>query len=195
LIFKQIQFTDNKNINTCLCPPTVLSNGFTMGYKNMCYFWSIDFLNYLKNYEYIIRIDEDCKLINIPINIIEIYKTNNVMFSSGFFQGEDDADVTIGLNKLFNDFIYKNKIIPHTNKINCPYTNFMIININYFNNNENVKNILQLIKDSNCIFSNRLGDLPIWGYILSYLLDKNMYLEDKTITYIHGSHKKKSIKF
>ena len=73
LIFKQIQFTDNKNINTCLCPPTTLSNGFTMGYKNMCYFWSIDFLNYLKNYEYIIRIDEDCKLINIPTNIIETY--------------------------------------------------------------------------------------------------------------------------
>ena len=67
----------------------------------------------------------------------------------------------------------------------------MIINVNYFKNNENVKKILQLIKDSNCIFSNRWGDLPIWGYILSYLVDKTMYFEDKTITYIHGSHKKK----
>lgn len=161
LIFKQIEFIDNNNINNCLCPPTDLSNSFTMGYKNMCYFWSIDFLNYLKNYEYIIRIDEDCELLHIPTNIIETYKNNNIVFSSGFYQGEDDADVTIGLHTLFNDFITNNNIKPYKNNIKCPYTNFMVIHINYFNNNETVQQVLNCIKESNCIFSNRWGDLPI----------------------------------
>jgi len=191
LIFKKIEFIDNKNINNCLCPPTVLSNSFTMGYKNMCNFWSIDFLNYLKNYDYIIRIDEDCNLLHIPTNIIEIYKNNNTVFSSGFYQGEDDSDVTIGLKNLFDSFMDNNNIKPYKNNINCPYTNFMVININYFNNNETVQKVLNLIKNSNCIFSNRWGDLPIWGYILSYLIDQNMYIEDKSIMYIHGSHQKK----
>ena len=64
----------------------------------------------MKNYQYIIRIDEDCKLLHIPTNIIETYNNNNIVFSSGFYQGEDDANVTIGLNNLFNYFINKNNI-------------------------------------------------------------------------------------
>jgi FkbM family methyltransferase len=191
LIFKEIKFIDNKNINNCLCPPTATSNSFSMGYKNMCNFWSIDFLNYLKDYDYIIRIDEDCNLLHIPTNIIETYKNNNTVFSSGFYQGEDDADVTIGLKKLFDVFIDNNHIKPYKHNIACPYTNFMVVNINYFNNNETVQKVLNLIKNSNCIFSNRWGDLPIWGYILSYLVDQNMYIEDKSIMYTHDSHKKK----
>jgi hypothetical protein len=191
LIFKKIEFINNNNKNNCLCPPTNLSNSFTMGYKNMCYFWSIDFLKYLENYEYIIRIDEDCELLRIPTNIIEIYKNNNTVFSSGFYQGEDDADVTVGLKSLFQYFIDNNNIKPYKNKIECPYTNFMVVNINYFNNNKTIQKVLTLIKESNCIFSNRWGDLPIWGYILSYLVHESMYITDKSIMYLHGSHKKK----
>ena len=71
-----------------------------------------------------------------------------------------------------------------------PYTNFMILNINFFKNNKDVVNILNEINKSDCIFSNRWGDLPIWGYILSYFIDKTYYIEDKNISYIHGSHSK-----
>lgn len=191
LIFKEIQFINNTTVNTCLCPPTVLSNFFSIGYKNMCYFWSIDFLNYLKNYEYIIRIDEDCNLINIPTNIINSCKINNIVFSSAYFQDEDDVDVTIGMKELFTQFVVSNGIKPYNNTIKCPYTNFMVVNINYFNNNINVQNALNIIKESNCIFSNRWGDLPIWGYILSYLVEPKMYFQDKSVVYMHGSHNKK----
>ena len=67
----------------------------------------------------------------------------------------------------------------------------MVINVNYFYNNDLVKDVLSRIYESNCIFSNRWGDLPIWGYILSYLVDKKHYIEDKSISYYHGSHNKK----
>lgn len=191
LIFKKVEFINQITINNCLCPPTSLSSNFSIGYKNMCYFWSINFLNYLINYDYIIRIDEDCNLLHIPIDIIDSYSKNNIVFSSAYYQEEDEAAVTVGLYKLFNSFIAQNNIKPYKNKIECPYTNFMVVNINYFNNNEQVQKILKLIKESNCIFSNRWGDLPIWGYILSYLIDEKMYLKDDSIMYIHGSHKKK----
>jgi hypothetical protein len=114
------------------------------------------------------------------------------MFSSPFYQGEDYADVTIGMNQLFNDFL-KEKNMTQKNELKLPYTNVMIVNIPYFNNNEIVQNVLEKIKKSDCIFSNRWGDLPIWGYILSYLIDEKYFIEDKNIKYIHGSHHFKKI--
>jgi hypothetical protein len=184
--FISIKFYNNTEQND-ICKPTTLSNNFSLGYKNMCYFWSIDFLEYLKKYDYIIRVDEDCIIDKIDKNIINNYKKDNIMFSSAYFQGNDELDVTIGMDDLFNSYLKKNNLIKK-NDLKCPYTNFMIINIPYFKNNKNVQNILQEIKNSNCIFSNRWGDLPIWGYILSYLIDKKYYIEDKNITYKHGSH-------
>jgi len=187
--FISVSFYTNNNKNHDICPSTELSDKFSNGYKNMCYFWSIDFLNYLENYEYIIRIDEDCILKKMDINIIENYKKQNIMFSSPFYQTEDDPNVIIGMDKLFNDFLKENKL-QQKNKLRMPYTNFMIINIPFFKNNNIVQSILDKIKQTNCIFSNRWGDLPIWGYILSFFIDNAYILEDKSIIYLHASHNK-----
>lgn len=186
LKFITIEFYNNTEQNA-ICLPTSLSNNFSLGYKNMCYFWSIDFLEYLKHYDYIIRIDEDCIINKIDKNIITKYKKNKIMFSSAYFQGPDEKDVTIGMENLFNNYLNNNNLTKKS-ELKCPYTNFMIFNIPFFKNNIHVKKILQEIKNSNCIFSNRWGDLPIWGYILSYLIDNKYYIEDKEISYIHGSH-------
>jgi len=189
LSFRTVEFVTNNSV-CALCPPTELSNRFSMGYKNMCYFWAIRFLNFLKDYDYIIRIDEDCKLFSIDSNIINNYKENNIVFSSPYFQGEDDAPVVVGMHNFFNRYLNSKNITPLNTNITCPYTNVMIFNIPYFNSNNVVKEVLALIENTNCIFSNRWGDLPIWGYILSYLIDKKYYVEDKNIKYFHGSHDK-----
>ena len=188
LIFKTVKFISNNSI-CANCPPNNVSNSFTMGYKNMCYFWSIRFLNFLTDYDYVIRIDEDCNLHNIDPNIINKYKQNNIYFSSPYFQGEDDKEVVVGMADVFNNFLNKKRLVP-INNLKCPYTNFMIINIPFFYYNSTVKEILTIIEKTNCIFSNRWGDLPIWGYILSYLIQKKYYIEDKSIKYLHGSHNK-----
>ena len=189
LIYLTISFYINNNIND-LCPPTFQSNHFSNGYKNMCYLWSIDFLEYFKDYLYIIRIDEDCKIINMDNNILNNYKDKNIYFASAYFQGHDSNDVVVGMNDLFNNFIINNNIKQNLDysQLKFPYTNLMIINIQYFRNNENIKKILNEIKESNCIFSNRWGDLPIWGYILTYLVEPKYYVEDKEISYYHESH-------
>jgi hypothetical protein len=182
LTFKSITFYKNETINP-LCPPTDLSKSFSMGYKNMCYFWSIDFLDILKEYEYIIRIDEDCILEKLDVNILDVYKDKSIYFSSAYFQGDDVEDVIVGLKDIFKEYTIGD--------IKLPYTNFMIINIPYFRGHNKVQSILNTIKETNCIFSNRWGDLAIWGYILLSIIDKQHYLEDKGISYYHDSHKKK----
>lgn len=188
LTFRKVNFLNTKIKNTTLCPPTSLSNNFTAGYKNMCYFWSISFLEYLKDYQYIIRIDEDCFIKSIPTNIIDTYKENNIQFSSPYFQGPDDPNVTVGMYKFFTDFLKNNNITGINSNITCPYTNVSIINIQYFRQNPIIIKLLFELNKCGCIFSNRWGDLPIWGYILNYFIQPQFFKEDKSISYFHGSH-------
>lgn len=187
LLFRKVDF-QQKIVNHANCPNTHVSEKFSLGYKNMCYFWSISFLEYLKDYNYIIRVDEDCVLDRFEPNLIENYKSENIMFSSAKWQGDDELSVTTGMKDLFMDFMKKHNKIPKNEQPSFPYTNFMVVNVPYFRNNEDVKNVLQEIDKSECIFSNRWGDLPIWGYILGYLIDKNLYKTETGVSYFHGSH-------
>ena len=188
LEFRKVDFVNNVSKNYALCPPSQLSEYFTLGYKNMCYFWSITFLEYLKDYDYIIRIDEDCTIHSIDPNVIQRYKEQDIHFSSPYFTGEDEPNVTIGMKRLFHMYLMEKRFGRYKTEIRCPYTNVMIVDIQYFRNTRIVGDVLKKIKECNCIFSNRWGDLPIWGYILSYLIEPRFYLEDKTISYRHASH-------
>lgn len=200
LIFKNVKeeepktaFNSEKNIvNYSLCPPTPLSSSFPLGYKHMCHFWSIDFLKYLKEYKYVVRIDEDCVLTKFDKNILKKMYDNQIKFISPFFQGQDVKDVIVGLESLWNNFISEKNFTPFKNfsDIKCPYTNFMIVDAEYFLNHEMVMNFLEVVDNSNGIYSNRWGDLPIWGVILSTLTEPKFYLEDKTTSYYHKSHNK-----
>jgi hypothetical protein len=188
LLFKVVVFNTKLKTNESLCPPTPLSKEFSMGYKNMCHFWSFGFFNYLDKYDYVIRIDEDCIVNKIDPNIIDKYMRNGTKYSSPFFQGNDHADVIVGMETFFKSFMDKHNIKPKKDSIRCPYTNMFIMDISYFKRNNTIMYLFQSLDESNCIWSNRWGDLPIWGYILSYLIDENDYIEDKDIQYKHGSH-------
>jgi len=119
-------------------------------------------------------------------------KSNEIHFTSPFFQGQDDGFVIVGMEKLWEEFISENNLIPLKSfqEIRCPYTNVMVVNINFIKNNELINRMLKKIDESHGIYSNRWGDLPIWGMILSTLLDDKFYSETKEISYFHGSHKK-----
>lgn len=187
-------FNDSNNVlNHDLCPPNFLSNNFPLGYKHMCHFWSIDFLEYFKDYEYVIRIDEDCFVEEFNFDIIDKMDSEDIKLVSPYFQEQDVPQVIQGLEKLRDEFIKNNEITDYTNfnEIRCPYTNFMIMNVNKIKNNGLVSKFLQEVHDCNCIYSNRWGDLPIWGVILDMIFSKNEYVELRDIKYYHGSHNKK----
>jgi hypothetical protein len=186
-------FDNSKNkINMELCPPTLQSNSFPLGYKHMCHFWSIDFLDYLKDYKFIIRIDEDCFIKNFDLGILDEMEKNKILFVSPEFQQQDDWFVIVGLEKLWNEFIEEKKITPFKSfqEVTCPYTNLMIVDIENIRNNDIINEFLKKIDSSHGIYSNRWGDLPIWGLILSTMVDSKYYSEIKSISYFHQSHNK-----
>lgn len=201
LIFIDVKTSDPKTgfdvsknkLNYELCPPTRQSKMYPLGYKHMCHFWSIDFLEYLKEYKYIIRIDEDCFVSDFDTNVLVDMGKNDIHFISPYFQEQDEWFVIVGLDKLWEQFITENQIVPFKkfSEIKCPYTNFMIVDIEHFLSNEIVLKFLKKVDESHGIYSNRWGDLPIWGAILSTLINPKNYSDNNKIAYIHNSHQKK----
>jgi hypothetical protein len=192
IIFKTIIFYDEKPIND-KCPPMGAINRFSIGYKNMCNFWSIEFLEYCKEYNYIIRIDEDCIIHRLESNLLQKYESNEIYFAFARMSDYGVIDVPeyiVGMKEFFENFIEEHKITPYKSfqDIRCPYTNFMVVNIQFIRDNKFVMDCIEKIKNTNCIFSNRWGDLPIWGYILSLLIEEKNYLNDTEIQYFHSSH-------
>jgi hypothetical protein len=119
-------FNNSLNIvNNELCPPTQLSLSFSLGYKHMCHFWSIDFLQYLKNYKYIMRLDEDCivtKIVNYRVLLNANYQNmvNNARIREGKeanFQSKESWFVKV--NDGFNGSIVAKK-----SDTNCKYLLF-----------------------------------------------------------------------
>jgi hypothetical protein len=198
LIFKNVKesgnklaFDDSRNqINPTLCPPTPLSAQFPLGYKHMCHFWSIGLFDYLSEYDYVLRIDEDCYVDRVDPATFEAIINQEISFAVPLICTVlDDPGVIVGLDKLTHDFLNTRGFempIPYSD-IKAPNTNFMLVNLNYFRNHQLVQEFLQEVDNSHGIYSNRWGDAPIWGIII-YLLSGEDFFELSDTGYLHGSH-------
>jgi hypothetical protein len=161
---------------------------FGMGYRHMCSFWFIDFWHFVKDYDLLLRIDDDC---TIQCNIDNIFKLlEKHIFVSG--REEPDLDyVTIGMNALTVGFMKNNlpsreasKKYPPTG----PYTNVIAINLSQVRKEPLFKKYVDCIDESNGIYTNRWGDLPLWGEAIHYIFGDKSLKIDTDLKYYHGSH-------
>lgn len=163
---------------------------FPIGYKHMCSFWFVEFFEAVKEYDKLVRIDEDCF---INFNIDELFlELDKYTFVTGIVEPDADS-VTIGLNEFSLDFINKYKHILTFKNENSrtpggPYTNVFCISLENVRNN----NLFQLYRDeidkSNMIYERRWGDLPLWGDVIQYIFGNEQLKVDYRIKYFHGSH-------
>lgn len=159
------------------CHPTGWSNSFKIGYKNMCRFWFIGFLDYLREYDWMLRLDPDCEFEEDSRDSIP--PAQNVFISSPAWlplhhQRFDkisttyDGEVVKGMGPFVREFIRMatEEKLPKIDSWHAPYTNAMFMNLSmlYANNTLESKLIwkfLQAVDDSNCIYSNRWYHLPV----------------------------------
>ena len=167
---------------------TPLSKCYSIGYRHMCHFWFVDFLTLLE-YDFVIRVDEDCVLRAFPLDVFE---NENFAFITPLYNGVDVEDVTIGLQHTLSKF----HILTGTTEkyaikqcLKNPYTNVFVMNVKFFINNEIFNKYVKYIDSSNGIYINRWGDLPLMGYFLLNFLSDKEYLIDKRISYYHKSHR------
>ena len=163
---------------------------FNLGYRHMCSFWFVDFWHYVKDYDFLLRIDEDC-FINFNINNI-FSQLHSYSIVSGKNQ-KDWAFVTDGLNNFTLNFIQNNsnnyRFKQYEPKLPYgPYTNVVGMNLNKLSENKTLQKYIRMIDNSQMIYKRRWGDLPLWGEAIHYILGNDEYLIDTKIKYIHGSH-------
>jgi len=184
ICIKEHAFKDDKKEISFFEP----TKTFGLNYRHMCSFWFVDFWNFVKEYEMILRIDEDCV---IEFNIPELfYHLQNKTAIYGAWTRDHDF-VTHGLNKFTEQFIKENMqitlpIIPH--RPSGPYTNVIGLNLARLRINTLAQKCIEKVKTLNYIYIFRWGDLPLWGELLFYFCDPNNYMKFDKLKYFHGSH-------
>lgn len=62
---KRNKHHNTKKIMERICPANPGSNYFPFGYKAMCQFWFTDFQQYVQEYDWLLRVDDDCHLLKL----------------------------------------------------------------------------------------------------------------------------------
>jgi hypothetical protein len=175
-------FSEDKQ-NISVFPYTSM---FPMSYRHMCSFWFCYVYDFLVEYDYILRIDEDCE-IAFDLSALWILLKDKLMISGA---SEDDEDyVTYGLNQFTLDFLARNQLRGIPKVPGGPYTNLAGFNLIKIRENRLIQDYIREVEKHNGIYIYRWGDMPLWGEILYYFCDPSDYLETDLIRYKHHSHR------
>jgi len=169
--------------------------GFTMGYRNMCRFFSGTFhkLTILSDYEYYLRLDTDSYILTeLNYDIFEFAKQNDLIY--GFCEPAvqiDNPKVVEGLKDFTKNYIELNHCKTYLNVDTIPegkmfYTNFELGKIDWFINSEYM-NYFNSIEENGGIYIKRWGDAPIKYLGVNLFCDPKNIIPIKGFTYQHGA--------
>lgn len=164
-----------------------LSSIWTGGYEAMCRFYMYDIWNYLSNYDYVLRIDEDCYITHCNKDPFSYIGNNVCLKSASWAESHDGTNATLPIfiekltMKKSSDFYIHQ----------FPYTNVFLSNISFWLNPE-INKILKIIALNPMQRDYRWGDLPVLGSLLNIFAPNQVgYLSE--FNYIHASHNNQNI--
>jgi len=170
------------------CSQTQLSESFSTGYKSMCRFWLGGFIRYTSTYDFVVRLDEDCVLVDFDLHrILSDMVRNKIAYVTPLLYGADDPEVTMGLNEFVIDFASKYGVVSEYDPNINPYTNLFILDYKKIAESSLFVNFVQEVAVCGCIYINRWGDLPLWGVVLQLVVGDENFKVRSDIKYIHSS--------
>ena len=148
-------------------PKNCFFNDWRYGYKCMCDFWFRLFPSVTPaRYKAILRLDDD---VILDPNMSDPTPPDDVMIASAEYQGPDGAQVTDGMEELARKFAKENGLYwPSDGVWASPLTNCLYIRMD-FARSDIVQKFQRVVDQSGCIYSNRWGDLPLWGAVMTML--------------------------
>lgn len=165
----------------------------SLGYRSMCWFWYATAWEMLAelDYQFVIRVDDD-----VVLKAAEPWPENPEMIAAASWANKEIPWVVSGMEKWFRKgyklpdepwagpaVTKRNWQIPPS-----PMTQLMIMNVQAVVNHAGIRKLWQEVYDTNCIYINRWGDLPLWGFTIAALGLPTTNLSDWE--YFHGSHHK-----
>jgi hypothetical protein len=148
-----------------------------IGYALMCRFHYLHVWKYVKNYDVVMRLDEDCFLVRaVPLR-------GHLGFSSAGFCSETHEPTNETLTPFLNSLGLRTAY-DH----NFPYTNFYITRPGPWLSRE-VSDFLQQVGEHKDSLEKRWGDIPVLGVALNLFSDRlGPVRQLKQISYFHLSH-------
>jgi hypothetical protein len=159
-----------------------ISHCWAGGYEGMCRFNMVDLWDECEKLglDYILRIDEDCEIYQMPNDPFEIIRGNDILRSCYFDESHSETNAT--LPQVIEQLTGKNRSEFYNTKF--LYTNVYLSSVKFWNRPE-VMDILSQIAFHPLQRSMRWGDLPVLGSLA------NIYAKVGVIdglVYRHLSH-------
>lgn len=186
LIFISLQkeFIDNyKKIEKMNIEPLVATKKFGFGYRFMCWFWSVGFRDYFKDFDYLFRVDEDVILQHFDISLV-LQRLNTGGYVVACVQ-DDSTSAVEGLNELVLEK-YPSRGVSIPVEINIPYTCFFGFSLKFLKDLD--LDFLESADVFKGVFAARWGDHVLWKICFNL---NGLRVTDsvfKEIQYKHGSH-------
>ena len=166
----------------------IRDNRFNLGYRMMCRFHSYFIWEHLKEYEYVLRVDEDGFIEKLDYNIFEHMIEKNLDYMTCRFMEEyhslTNNTLPQACEKLLDNWTVKD--YNQNEKFWIPYTNLYTVKVSFFMQ-EKVQSFLKSLTMDPNFLMNRWGDAPVHGITLKAFGAKTNFIED--CIYEHGSHK------
>lgn len=151
------------------------------GYEGMCRFMIYDIWEWCQDWDYVMRIDEDCiiqKVIYDPFSQIENAGSN---YMTSVWWAESHTETNATLPGFIQELTGAEPSEFYNDRY--PYTNVSLAKVSFMRNLKELK----IIAESPLQKINRWGDLPVIGALL------NIYEKDKVksmegLSYYHASH-------
>jgi hypothetical protein len=160
---------------------------YESGYASMCKFWFTTFIEHLSEYDYVIRIDDDCI---VDTNVDQVFDELVDRYIVAPQMSEESH--RIGLIEFINEFLQNNNIeLDDANfgeSFKGPYTNYCGFNLDKIRNNPIIMDYIKQVKDSEYIYTKNWQDVSLWGSVMRCFLNEDDYKELKGVSYFHLSH-------
>ena len=166
-----------------------LDKRWPWGYKCMCRFFAGRFRHYVPDFDYTIRIDEDCILRSWPQGAAALGRPG-ALIQYPYLSDETHDFTNDLLPKITRNYITCRGLVEkdfYNHKF--PYTNVWIMSARIFDK-PHVTEFLDFLEACNFSLYYRIGDLPILGVVMNQFLEEaageHCLLEG--CEYYHASH-------
>ena len=169
--------------------PERFRENWSAGYRLMCRFHSYQIWRYTREFEYVMRLDEDCILRSVGADPIDWLGRSDADFAAPIFVPETHALT----NRTLKPFVraFARSAFPGARGSfydqQFPYTSFYVARTGFWRRAP-VQRFLRAVTRE-CNFLNcRWGDLPVLGVALNMFAEPGKVALLPGVTYTHGSH-------
>eukprot|EP00040_Diaphanoeca_grandis_P036897 m.237682 g.237682 ORF g.237682 m.237682 type:complete len:309 (+) comp33711_c1_seq10:450-1376(+) len=163
----------------------------SLGYRSMCWFWYSTAWSMLGDlgYEFVLRVDDDCILKSAP------WPDHPAAIGAPLWTNKEAGWVMNGMTKFFQARYtmppkseWLGPVVENTNWHipASPCTQIMLVHVPAIVRDPRIQQLWKAVFDTNCIYINRWGDLPLWGFTAAALRIPTLNMTGWE--YFHGSH-------